>query len=78
MVQKIAPEARIGELKITEDRAECVLFLPGGGSTEEEGEKIFDWAVAGGHKILGMSRKRLSLEDIFVKLTTTEGGVRHA
>jgi ABC-2 type transport system ATP-binding protein len=41
------------------------------------GEQIFDWAVSEGLKILGMSRKKLSLEDIFVKLTseslTTEG-----
>jgi ABC-2 type transport system ATP-binding protein len=36
------------------------------------GEKIFDWAVANGLKILGMSRKKLSLEDIFVKLTAEE------
>ena len=36
------------------------------------GERIFDWAVAGGLKILGMSRKKLSLEDIFVQLTTEE------
>jgi ABC-2 type transport system ATP-binding protein len=36
------------------------------------GERIFDWAVAGGLKILGMSRKKLSLEDIFVSLTSEE------
>ena len=36
------------------------------------GERIFDWAVSGGLKILGMSRKKLSLEDIFVKLTSEE------
>ena len=34
-----------------------------------DGELIFDWAVSQGYKILGMSRKKLSLEDIFVKLT---------
>jgi ABC-2 type transport system ATP-binding protein len=34
-----------------------------------EGERIFDWAVSKGYKILRMNRKRLSLEDIFVKLT---------
>ena len=34
------------------------------------GERIFDWAVSSGLKILGMSRKKLSLEDIFVKLTS--------
>jgi ABC-2 type transport system ATP-binding protein len=34
-----------------------------------EGEAIFDWAVSQGFKILRMNQKRLSLEDIFVKLT---------
>jgi ABC-2 type transport system ATP-binding protein len=36
------------------------------------GEQIFDWAVAQGFKILGMNRKKLSIEDIFVKLTSDE------
>jgi ABC-2 type transport system ATP-binding protein len=36
------------------------------------GERIFDWAVANNFKILGMSRKKLSLEDIFVRLTAEE------
>jgi ABC-2 type transport system ATP-binding protein len=40
-----------------------------GGSGLSEGERIFDWAVSEGLKILRMNRKRLSLEDIFVKLT---------
>ena len=35
-----------------------------------DGEFIFDWAVSSGYKILGMSRKKLSLEDVFVKLTS--------
>jgi ABC-2 type transport system ATP-binding protein len=39
-----------------------------------QGERIFDWAVAEGFKIVSMNRKRLSLEDIFVKLTSDEGG----
>jgi ABC-2 type transport system ATP-binding protein len=34
-----------------------------------DGEAVFDWAVACGLKILSMNQKRLSLEDIFVKLT---------
>jgi ABC-2 type transport system ATP-binding protein len=52
------------------------FFLPAGeaGAEEEsEGERIFDWAVAQGYKILRMNRKRLSLEDIFVKLTNEAG-----
>jgi ABC-2 type transport system ATP-binding protein len=36
----------------------------------ESAERIFDWAVSQNYKILGMSRKKLSLEDIFVKLTS--------
>jgi len=33
------------------------------------GERIFDWAVKENYKILEMNRKKLSIEDIFVKLT---------
>jgi ABC-2 type transport system ATP-binding protein len=44
------------------------FFLPSGSG--KGGEQIFDWAVSGGLKILSMSRKKLSLEDIFVKLTS--------
>ncbi|MDR0568722.1 MAG: ATP-binding cassette domain-containing protein [Spirochaetaceae bacterium] len=40
--------------------------VPAGALT---GERIFDWAVQEGLKIIGMNRKKLSLEDIFVKLT---------
>jgi ABC-2 type transport system ATP-binding protein len=42
-------------------------------SATENGERIFDWAVDCSFKILGMNRKKLSLEDIFVELTH-EGG----
>ncbi|MDR1446158.1 MAG: ATP-binding cassette domain-containing protein [Treponema sp.] len=38
-------------------------------SAAENGEKIFDWAIDSSLKILGMNRKKLSLEDIFVELT---------
>ncbi|MDR0910281.1 MAG: ATP-binding cassette domain-containing protein [Spirochaetaceae bacterium] len=34
-----------------------------------QAEQISDWAVGKGYKILGMRQNRLSLEDIFVKLT---------
>jgi ABC-2 type transport system ATP-binding protein len=51
-----------------EDAVRLSFFL---GNTS--GEAIFDWAVAEGLKILMMNRKRLSLEDIFVKLTNDEG-----
>ncbi|MCL2209716.1 MAG: ATP-binding cassette domain-containing protein [Treponema sp.] len=36
------------------------------------GERIFDWAVKNGFKILQMNRRKLSIEDIFVKLTGDE------
>jgi len=35
-------------------------------------ERIFDWVVGKGYKLLGMNRKKLSLEDIFVSLTSEE------
>jgi ABC-2 type transport system ATP-binding protein len=51
------------------------FFLPvrEAGTEWADGERIFDWAVSRGFKILRMDRKRLSLEDIFVKLTSEEG-----
>ena len=42
------------------------------GESERAAEEVFDWAVAGGTKILEMRRERLSMEDIFVRLTTEE------
>jgi ABC-2 type transport system ATP-binding protein len=39
-----------------------------------DGEQIFDWALTQGYKIIGMNRKKLSLEDIFVQLTAEERG----
>jgi len=36
----------------------------------EAGELVFDWAVANGLKVLELERRRLSLEEIFVKLTS--------
>jgi ABC-2 type transport system ATP-binding protein len=54
------------------------FYIAGDAAHAEEnipaGERIFDWAVASNLKILGMSRKKLSLEDIFVKLTAEERG----
>jgi ABC-2 type transport system ATP-binding protein len=45
------------------------------GTGSIDGERIFDWAVAEDLKILQMNQKKLSLEDIFVKLTGEEGTV---
>ncbi|MCL2801602.1 MAG: ATP-binding cassette domain-containing protein [Treponema sp.] len=46
------------------------FFITAGehGSTSSA-ERIFDWAVNNNYKILEMNRKKLSIEDIFVKLT---------
>jgi ABC-2 type transport system ATP-binding protein len=48
------------------------FFTPGGSGGGVDGEAIFDWAVTEGMKILSMQRRKLSLEDIFVKLTGEE------
>ncbi|MDR2069740.1 MAG: ABC transporter ATP-binding protein [Spirochaetaceae bacterium] len=50
------------------------FFLPPreSGSEWADGERIFDWALSRNLKILRMDRKRISLEDIFVKLTSEE------
>lgn len=59
--------------------ARASFFIDGGGGSggAQSGEAIFDWAVAGGLKILSMEKKKLSLEDIFVRLTN-EGADRGA
>jgi ABC-2 type transport system ATP-binding protein len=46
--------------------------LSGTDANSGMGERIFDWAVSQGVKILGMNRKKLSIEDIFVQLTSDE------
>jgi ABC-2 type transport system ATP-binding protein len=56
------------------DGAVLAHFSVRGGETLD-GERIFDWAVAEGVKIVGMNRKKLSLEDIFVKLTSEQSSV---
>jgi ABC-2 type transport system ATP-binding protein len=50
------------------------FFVPAAqeNSGHDAGERIFDWAVTNRFKILGMKRKKLSIEDIFVKLTSDE------
>jgi ABC-2 type transport system ATP-binding protein len=73
------------QMKETEDGTLDLSFFipseadsPAGAMTDAvrdsaEGEQIFDWAVSQGYKILRMNRKRLSIEDIFVKLTNEAG-----
>jgi ABC-2 type transport system ATP-binding protein len=55
----------------TDGTARAAFFIQSGGETEQHthAERIFDWAVASNLKILSMNKKKLSLEDIFVKLT---------
>jgi len=48
------------------------FFIPAETDGASTGERIFDWAVSQNLKILGMSRKKISIEDIFVKLTNDE------
>lgn len=48
------------------------FFIPAETGGANTGERIFDWAVSQNLKILGMSRKKISIEDIFVKLTSDE------
>ncbi|MDR2510508.1 MAG: ATP-binding cassette domain-containing protein [Spirochaetaceae bacterium] len=56
-------------------RVEASFFIEGGQeSADGNGERIFDWAVAGGYKILSMQQKKMSLEDIFVRLTSEGKG----
>jgi ABC-2 type transport system ATP-binding protein len=47
-------------------------FIDGESGAKSAGEQIFDWAVSEGLKILMMNRKKISLEDIFVKLTSEQ------
>ncbi|MDR2767687.1 MAG: ATP-binding cassette domain-containing protein [Treponema sp.] len=63
----ISPEVR------EQDGLCGVSFFLSAGSGGPGGEEIFDWAVGEDLKILGMNRRKLSLEDIFVKLTGDEG-----
>ncbi|MCL2602013.1 MAG: ABC transporter ATP-binding protein [Treponema sp.] len=41
-----------------------------GGANIDSGEVVFNWVVQQGYKITSMNRKKLTLEDIFVQLTS--------
>jgi ABC-2 type transport system ATP-binding protein len=62
------------EIEEREDGTVKAGFFLGNSGAEggNPGEGIFDWAVSQGLKILMMNRKKFSLEDIFVKLTSEE------
>lgn len=42
------------------------------GRGDEEAGRLFDWAAASGAKLLELRRERISLEEIFVRLTSEE------
>jgi ABC-2 type transport system ATP-binding protein len=58
---------KLGFFVPAKNAADASAYIPAG-------EMIFDWAVSGGLKIIGMNRKKISLEDIFVRLTSDETG----
>ena len=51
-----------------------ISMPPADPEAAEVGETIFDWAVSAGLKVLELERRRLSLEEIFVKLTSEGDG----
>jgi ABC-2 type transport system ATP-binding protein len=53
--------------------ASASFFIKGAADNNENAERIFDWSVENSLKILQMNRKKFSLEDIFVKLTSEAG-----
>ncbi|MDR1319562.1 MAG: ATP-binding cassette domain-containing protein [Treponema sp.] len=70
---RLSPDPDAGKVEAGEEgTVKLSFFIPRGESDFSDGERIFDWAVGGGLKILGMNRKKLSLEDIFVKRTSEE------
>jgi ABC-2 type transport system ATP-binding protein len=60
----------VGDPQKTED--ELVVFAIEAEPGPDVRERIFDAAVAGGFKLLGLTSKAISLEDIFVEITTHE------
>jgi ABC-2 type transport system ATP-binding protein len=52
-------------------RSELSYRAPAGRG-DEAAERLFDWAAASGAKLLELRRERISLEEIFVRLTSEE------
>jgi ABC-2 type transport system ATP-binding protein len=76
--ENLCPRKGLDSVRVREEAGETrglSFFIRGG--EEGDGERIFDWAVREGFKILGMTRKSLSLEDIFVRLTSEGRGPAH-
>ena len=66
-------------LELKDNTAALSFFIPDDKITASNlpadipmGEHIFDWAVANRLKIIGMKHKKLSMEDIFVSITSGE------
>ncbi|MCL1954442.1 MAG: ATP-binding cassette domain-containing protein [Spirochaetes bacterium] len=75
--QKIPDLGQISSLEVETSGSEFVnarFFIQMDENQSSAGEKIFDWAVSKNLKILEMNRKKISIEDIFVKLTGDETG----
>jgi ABC-2 type transport system ATP-binding protein len=72
----LGSDLAVGAVEAAEDgTVRLGFFVPSESAAGVSGgERIFDWAVSSGLKILGMNRKKLSLEDIFVQLTAEERG----
>jgi len=51
-----------------------IRVVAGPGDGDIVAEAVFDWAAASGAKLLEMRRERLSMEDIFVRLTGEDSG----
>ena len=62
----------IGTETLEDGTVRLSFFIPADSDETPAGERIFDWAVVNGLKILGMNRKKISIEDIFVSLTAEE------
>lgn len=62
----------VGSIDASESGITRVRIIVEYGEAEHAAEAVFDWAVSSGAKILEMRPERLSMEDIFVRLTTEE------
>jgi len=74
----LSPSFSLVGLDTVDERTSSLRLMardPVPDGSEPDGEALFDWVVRHGLKLVRMDKKRLSLEDIFVKLTT-EGEVR--
>jgi gliding motility-associated transport system ATP-binding protein len=59
----------VNEIIKSEEMNGVMDFKVSVASDSNAGEEIFDWAVANGYKLLSMVPVKVSLEDIFIKLT---------